>query len=269
MMAALLRNRRTRREVWSDFYGHTWRNAANAQHHRQSLYFNFLPKINGPEMYLMHVAPDDWSAQRHVAITKSINRAKARAEGEDHGWLGFDNALKRGHYLYLTSIPGVPGFALVEGDIEPILADALEALYPPERGEEGRFHGYWGSDNWTKKAEVADEDDRDVCDVLAVSNRPTDKVQIEAECRACGARCEEIGAYWRRQIGNALETNLGDLKAVKIAIYLGYVPTKHGRVVLAILDVNTSEDNGEPIKQGAASWWASGVSEPGRVVVRI
>jgi Bifunctional DNA primase/polymerase, N-terminal len=129
---ALFRNRKTGKENWGDFYGRTWRNAANAQHHKQSLYFNILPKINGPQMYIRYVAPDDWN---HETIVKAINRAKPKAEGEEHGWLGFNNALVRGHYVYLTSIPGAPGFVAVEGDIKPILVDALKALHPPERGK--------------------------------------------------------------------------------------------------------------------------------------
>jgi hypothetical protein len=227
---AVFRNRRTGKEVWGNFYGHTWRNSANAQHHRQAVYFNILPKINGPQMYLRYVAPDDWN---HGTIVKAINRVKAKTEDDDHGWVGFDNALERGHYVYLTSVPGVPGFEPVEGDIEPILVDALKALHPPDRGEEGRYHGYWGSANWTKRAEIADEDDQDVCDLLAVSDHPLDKVQVEAECRASGVRCEEIRRYWRRQVGEGLETSLGDERAVRLAVYMGYRPTKHGRAVLA------------------------------------
>lgn len=230
MVGGMFRNRKTGKEVWADFYGRTWRNAANAQHHRRCLYFNILPRVNGPQLYAMYVAQDDWN---HGTITRRIDRARAKVAGEEHGWLGFDNFLKRGYALYLTSIPGVSGFEPVEGDIEPILIDALKALSPPDKGVEGRYHGYWGSDNWTKKAEIADEEDQDVCDMLAVSNRPTDRTQVEAECRVNGSQCKEIRPYWKSQIDRALETNMGDENAVRLALYMNYRPTKHSREVLA------------------------------------
>jgi hypothetical protein len=51
LKGALLFNSKTNRENWVNFYGRTWRNSANAQHHRQCLYFNLLPKVNGPQLY--------------------------------------------------------------------------------------------------------------------------------------------------------------------------------------------------------------------------
>jgi hypothetical protein len=183
--------------------------------------------------------------------TRQIERAIHKAGGDDLGWVWINNALERGHYLYLTSAPGLRDFEPVE-EVEAVLVDALRAIHPPGRKEElGRFRPYGGSDNWTKRAETTGEEDQDICELLAVSASPTDFVQLEAECRVSGAEDRPIRPYWRGQFQDGLETNFGTEAAIRLAIDLGYRLTKRGRAY--VLDANISESREEQVKAVAAT----------------
>ena len=100
----LLWSERNLKGIAVDLFSNTWRNAANAQYKRQKLYFNIFPRIHGPQIYQRLVPIDDWDSKLH----KRISRAIQRASTELQGWLWFDNALKRGYILYLTSTHGLP-----------------------------------------------------------------------------------------------------------------------------------------------------------------
>jgi len=122
---------KTGRPKMGNFYGNTWKNEANAQHKRRCLFINFLPRMNGPQLYLLKVPFDDWSVKLHKAISKRVERAIEKAgETADYGWLWVNNALQRGYYLYLTSAPGVSGFAAAEGDVEPLLGIRSKRFAP-------------------------------------------------------------------------------------------------------------------------------------------
>ena len=178
-----------------DLFSNTWRNPANAQYKRQKLYFNMLPRINGLQVYQRQVPVDDWGINRHKSITRSIQRATT----ENQGWACFDNALDRGHFLYLTDVPGQKGFEPV-ADVQPVLVSALKSIHPPEQGEgEGRFCPVLGSDNWIGKTDDTGEDDAGRWEIIAVAHGPTDFVGIEAECVVAGVKTEYERSYWRSQ----------------------------------------------------------------------
>ena len=178
-----------------DLFSNTWRNPANAQYKRQKLYFNILPKINGPQIFQRRVPIDDWNHTVHRRISRSIQRAAM----EGQGWLWFDCGLKRGYVLYLTSVPELAGFAPIN-ESKPVLIDALKSINPPGRDEEeGRFHPYGGSQNWVGKAEDTGEEDAGRWEVIAVAQGPTDFVGVEAECVVSGVDTEYLSPYWRSQ----------------------------------------------------------------------
>ena len=197
----MLWSERDRKGLAADLYPNTWRNQANAQFKRQKLYTNILPRINGPQIYQRRVPVDDWDKTLH----KSISRALQRATTYDQGWMWFDNALKRGYFLYLTSAPGLAGFEPVD-DVRPILIDALKSIDPPDREEgEGRFHPYGGSQNWKVKAEDTGEEDAGRWEIIAVANGPTDFVGVGAECVVSGVHTEFQAPFWRAQPYHGLE----------------------------------------------------------------
>jgi hypothetical protein len=221
----------------AEFPSNAWSNPANAQLKRQRLFFNMLPRINGPELYMLKVAVDDWSDKSHEAIKKRINRAIEKGgEEAGHGWLWFNNALDRGYFLYLTSIPNVSGFEPFEGDIEIALVDGLRAIHPPRCGEEtdGRFRPYGGSSNWISRVDGTGEKDRDKWQIVAVSDAPADYVQAEAECVAVGIPYEYARPYWRQQIGLGLEITLPFEDFVELCVSLKYHPTQAGRLALVV-----------------------------------
>jgi len=143
MRGYLLWSERDRKGLAVDLFSNTWRNPANAQHKRQKLYTNILPRINGPQIYQRRVPIDDWDKTVH----RRISRALQRATTGDQGWMWFDNALERGYIFYLTSAPGIAGFEPVE-NVRHTLIDALKSIHPPDRDEgERRFRPYGGSKN--------------------------------------------------------------------------------------------------------------------------
>ena len=182
-----------------DWYSNTWRNPVNAQFKRQKLFFNILPRINGPRIYRLRVPIDDWDHTVHERIKRRIQRAIQGSETENQGWVWFDNALDRGYYVYLTSVPSLPGFELVD-DVKPVLIDALKSIHPPDRGEgEGRFRPYGGSKNWVGKGEETGEEDADRWEIIAVANSATDFIGVEVECVVSGVETEFQPPYWRAQ----------------------------------------------------------------------
>ena len=196
----LLWSERNLKGIAVDLFSNTWRNAANAQYKRQKLYFNILPRIHGPQIYQRLVPIDDWDSKLH----KRISRAIQRASTELQGWLWFDNALKRGYILYLTSIPGLAGFEPID-DVGPVLIDALKSIQPPDKDDDGgRFHPYGGSQNWVGKAEDMGEEDTGRWEIIAVAQGPTDFVGVEAECVVAGVKTEFERPYWRAQPYNGL-----------------------------------------------------------------
>jgi hypothetical protein len=191
----LLWSERDRQGLAVDLFSNTWRNPANAQYKRQKLYFNILPRINGPQIYQRRVPIDDWDHKAHRRISKAIQRAKK----EEQGWLRFDNRLERGYILYLTDVPGLSGFEPVE-DVRPVLIDALKSIHPPGHDEaEGRFHPYGGSQNWVGQAEDAGEEDAGPWEIIAVAQGPTDFAGVEAECVVSGVATEYKPPFWRGQ----------------------------------------------------------------------
>jgi hypothetical protein len=190
-----------------------------------------LPRINGRQLYAHRRAADDWSDKAHEALEKRIERAIKKADDPKLGRLWFNNALKRGYYLYLTNVPGLPEFEPVE-DVEATLVDALKAIDPPASGAPGRFRPYGGSNNWTSKVENTGEEDRDEWEVLAVADKETDFVQIEVECIASGAEYEFVKPFWRSQVGDGLKSKMPLDEAVRMASVLGYHLTKRGRAIL-------------------------------------
>jgi hypothetical protein len=236
----------------AEFPSNGWGNPANAQLKRQRLGFNMLPRMNGPQVYALRIPFDDWSPKAHEAISRRISRAIDKAGNDELGWVWFDNAVARGHYLYLTSAPGVSGFEPVEGDIEPVLVDALKAIHPPGKEEPGRFRPYGGSDNWASKVEGTGEEDKDKWQITAVSDSPADFVQVEAECIAAGVRYEYTKPYWRSQIGSGLEMRMPFEEFMQLCSSLGYSPTRAGRAGLADSDEGAS-DSAERVKAFAAT----------------
>ena len=191
----LLWSERNLKGLAVDLFSNTWRNNANAQYKRQKLYFNILPRINGPQIYQRRVPIDDWDSKGHKRISRAIQRASTQFQG----WLWFDNALKRGYVLYLTDVAGLAGFEPIE-DVIPILIDALKSIHPPDRqDDEGRFHPYGGSRNWKSKAEDTGEEDSGRWEIIAVAQGPTDFVGVEAECVVSGVKTEFVPPYWRGQ----------------------------------------------------------------------
>jgi hypothetical protein len=228
-----LYNHGDRKGVIAEFPSNSWRNAANAQLKRQRLFFNLLPRINGPQLYLLTVAIDDWTDKAHENIKKRINRAIEKAdEAAGYGWAWFNNALSKGYYLYLTSAPGVSGFELLEGDVESLLVGALKGIHPPGEEDEGRFRPYGGSTNWTAKVEGTGEPDRDKWQIVAVSDSPADFVQFEAEAIAAGIHYKYTKPYWRQQIGMGLEIEMSFEEFMQVCTSLNYSPTQAGRLGL-------------------------------------
>jgi hypothetical protein len=120
----------------------------------------------------MKVPVDDWTDKLHKTISRRIARTMKKAGETDPGWAWFNNALDRGYYIYLTSTPKVSGFTPLDGDVEPVLVDALKAIHPPEEEYAGRFRPYGGSDNWTARVETTGEEDKDRCRLVAVRDGP-------------------------------------------------------------------------------------------------
>ena len=195
MKGCLLWSEWDRKGLALDLFSNTWRNPANAQFKRQKLYWNMLPRISGLQVYQRKVPVDDWNVKCHKAITRSITRAAK----ESQGWSSFDNALDRGYFLYLTDVPRRKGFEPV-ADVEIVLIDALKSIHPPERGEDtSRFRPVLGCDDWIGKADDTGEDDAGRWEIIAVSQKPTDFVGIEAECVVAGVKTEYERPYWRGQ----------------------------------------------------------------------
>ena len=195
MKGCLLWSERDRKGLAVDLISNTWRNPANAQYKRQKLYFNILPRINGPQLYQRRVPVDDWDPTTHSRIKRSLQRSVS----EKQGWLWIDNALDHGYVLYLTSAPDVSGFEPVHG-ARQVLGNALKAIHPPERVEGGgRFRPYGGSTNWTGKAEDPGEGDAGRWEIVAVGQKPTDFVGLEAECVVAGIATEFERPFWRGQ----------------------------------------------------------------------
>jgi hypothetical protein len=193
-----------------DLFSNTRRNPANAQYKRRKLYFNILPRINGPQTYQRRVPIDDWDTRVH----RRISRAAQRGMTGKQGWAWFDNSLDRGYILYLTSVPGLKEFEPVE-DVEPVLIDALRAIHPPGREEgEGRFRPYGGSQNWVGKTDYDGEDDAGRWEVIAVAHGPTDFVAVEAECVVSGVATEFRPPYWRAQPYQGLTMRFPDKQAL-------------------------------------------------------
>jgi hypothetical protein len=232
--SALLGSKTDSRQVWVDFYGTTWRWYPNAQHHRALIYFNLLPRINGYPLYKRCIPVDDWSPKVDGSLTKRIRRRIQKLGDPKLGWCRFDNKLKRSYYIYLTNVPGLPGFELVE-DVELLLIDVLTAIDPPSSAQEDRshFHPYGGSQNWTTRLESTREEDRDKWEVLATNKKPTDFGSIEAECIVSETAYEYVKPYWRGQYERGLETRFPMEESVKVAVHQGGQLTKRGRAVLA------------------------------------
>jgi hypothetical protein len=263
-VARVLYNDEEGKAVVADYYSNSWRNRVNAQHKRRCLYFNILPRINGPQLYAMRVTADDWSPQEHDTIKKRIGRAIKKAGCDDRGWLWFNNALLRGHYLYLTNASDVTGFEPVE-DVEATLIDTLKAIHPPAAEEAGRFRPYGGSDNWTSRVEGTGEQDQDKWEIVAVSNAPADFVQVEAECVAAGIKYEMTSPYWRVQAGSGLEMQIPAQEAIQLFSGLGYSLTRQGLAVLLNGDTIVGTDH--PTMPDSWEWVAPPKNEVYRQVV--
>jgi hypothetical protein len=234
----------------TEFPSNSWRNSVNAQLKRQRLFFNMLPRLNGPPLHLLKVPCDDWSPKVHKAISIRINRAIAKAgEHADLGWVWFNNSLDRGCFLYITSAPGVLGFEPFEQDIEPVLVDALRAIHPPDKEETGRFRPYGGSDNWTSRVGGTGEQDQDKWSIVAVNDSPADFVQFEAEGVAAGIQPEYVKPYWRQQVGRGLEMKMPFEHFIQVCSNLGYSLTQAGKLGLMGLDENSFEIAGVALKQ--------------------
>jgi hypothetical protein len=240
---AIVFSRKAGKPIAVDFIGNSWRNPANAQHKRRCLMYNLLPRLNSRQLYVLRVAVDDWSEQTHQTLKQRMHRALAKDQAEQSGWVWFDTALKRGCYTYLTNVLDLPGFELVE-DVESLLVDCLKSITPLEQAAPGRCRPYGGSKNWTMKAEGTGEEDKDICDVIAISNSPTDFVQLEAECIASGISYWSTQPYWRGQVGQGLELKMGFAEAVRLASDLGYQLTKYGRLGAASWDQGNAEREG-------------------------
>jgi hypothetical protein len=246
---ALMGSKAADKQCWVDFIGRTWRWPPNAQHNRALIFFNLLPRINSRQLYEMRVPIDDWSPKADEAITKGLYRAIKKAGDPKLGWCRFDNAVKRGYFIYLTNVPGLRGFEPVE-DVESLLVDVLKAIDPPasSEGDNSRFNPYGGSENWRKKLQSTREEDRDKWEVLATSRKPVDFGSVEAECVVSETVYEYVKPYWRSQAGQGLETRMPTVESVKLALHLGCSLTKHGRAVLG--------------KQAAGDSWIA-VAPPG------
>ena len=195
MKGCLLWSEWDRKGLAVDLFSNTWRNPANAQYKRQKLYYNILPRINGPQIFQRRVPIDDWDLNCHKRIARAIQRAST----EYQGWSSFDNALDRGYFLYLTDVPGLKGFEPV-ADTESVLIHALKSIHPPDRGEgEGRFCPVGGSVNWTSKVDDTGQEDAGRWEIIAVAQGPTDFVRVEAECVVSGVKTEYEPPYWRGQ----------------------------------------------------------------------
>lgn len=186
----------------------SWRNPANAQFKRARLYFNILPRINGPIVYERRVAFDDWTSKLHESLEKRINRGKKAisiVETErDPGYLWFDNSLSRGYYLYLTDVPDLPEFVEVM-DAKTLLIGALNSIRTPGPEEPGRFRPYGGSANWKQLADSTGEEDQNRWDVIAVGPTARDLTLLEAECIGAGLDYEFVPSYWRSQVGDGMK----------------------------------------------------------------
>ena len=227
----------------AEFPSNTWRTPANAQLKRQRLFFNMLPRMNGPQLYMLKAPCDDWTDKAHEAVKKRIRRAILKAGDEaDYGWCWFDNAVARGYILYLTSVPDVPGFVPAP-DVEATLVDALKAIHPPRDEEPGRFRPYGGSSNWTARVEGTGEKDQDRWSIVAVSDSPADFVQFEAEAIAASIRYEYTKPYWRQQIGMGLEVEMPFEEFMQVCTSLNYSPTQAGR--LGLEECLPSHEGGE------------------------
>ena len=212
--AHLLWSERDRKGLAVDLYSNTWRNPANAQYKRQRLYYNILPRINGPQIYQCRVPFDDWDEKAHRRISKAIQRAMT----DRQGWLWFNNSLKRGYFLYLTSVPELEGFKPVE-DARHLLTDALKSISPPGRDEEGgRFRPYGGSRNWVGNVGDTGEEDAGRWEIIAIAQGPTDFIGIEAECVVAGVATEYILPFWRGQLMKRHELTADDIEQIEVSV---------------------------------------------------
>jgi hypothetical protein len=191
-----------------------------------------LPRMNGPQLYMLKLPIDDWTDKAHEAVKKRIRRAILKAGDEsDYGWVWFNNAMSRGYVVYLTSAPGLSDFEPGK-DVEAALVDALKAIHPPNDEEPGRFRPYGGSANWTSRVEGTGEKDRDKWNIVAVSDSPADFVQFEAEAIAASIHYEYTKPYWRQQIGMGLEIEMPFEEFMQVCTSLNYSPTQEGRLGL-------------------------------------
>jgi hypothetical protein len=265
LYGAVLENPDTGKSQWVNFIGTTWLFAPNAQHKRACIFLNLFPRINGRQLYELSVAVDDWNLKVHETVTKRISRAIAKAGDAKLGWCRFDNAVARGYIRYLTNVPGLPGFEPVQ-DVEATLVDALKAITPPPSGEPGRFRPYTGSDNWTARLETTGQEDQDRWNVLAVSKKPVDHTQVEAECVASHRPYEFTKEHWRSQVGRGLLTAMSPEESVEVALGMGYQLTKHGRAVASRM----SADGSQRAEDAPHEWgWSSPPDGDGPVIVEV
>jgi hypothetical protein len=236
VVSTWLYSERDQKALAADFLCNSWENPANAQYKRQRIYFNLFPRLNTRQLYELVSPLDDWSPRFHRTVEKRLQREQKKLEesgNEGFGYVWFDNCLDRGHFRYLTNIPGVKGFTPVEEDVEALLVDTLKAIHPVKKEGGEKFHPYGVSGSWRPGVESTSEKDKGHWRKIAVKKERTDFIQAEAECLAEGIRAEMTGPYWRGQYGPGLEMKLALKEAVEIASSLGYSITRYARMVLA------------------------------------
>ena len=211
-----------------DLLSNSWRNQINAQFERRKAYFNMLPKLRGGEVYSCKVAIDDWDKKSHSAMKRQLERAGAE-------YLWFDNGLRRGHFLYLSSVQ-LEGWELVL-DVAAVLVDALNGISPPSRDEEvPRFRPYGGSKGLAGSAMKRPEEDANRWHVIAGLDGPTDWIQLEAELIASGIGYEQVEEYWQRsQWGPGIVADFNsEENALDFVTSIGYSPTVKSLVGAAV-----------------------------------
>ena len=204
----------------------SWLNPYNAQVKRQRMYFNLNQRLSEKEVYQRQEPVDDWSATRQETLSRGIRRQEGHL-------LWVDNGLSHGYRLYLTDVPGLEGFNVVD-NLANTLARALEGIRPPGRGEHPneRFRPFGGTRGWTHNIEATWEEDKDRWQVIAVAKKQIDFHMVESDCIVEDLPTTMVPNYWLNQVGKGLEIDFskygeaGFEEAVKFCIAQGMVPTR-------------------------------------------
>jgi hypothetical protein len=102
--------------VIADLYSNSWFNLANEMFKKASLLLHLIKTFGKTDSYYRYIPVDDWSENKHEAVTKAIERRGGR-------YYAIDNQVSRGFWVYLATAQA-PGFEPTE-DLATLVLGAV------------------------------------------------------------------------------------------------------------------------------------------------